>query len=78
MLFDSTAYNLIPGRCDAHLLASERTKKMLSSISDSDKGTSLVLVGPQVRAAALWARFTVDVGIDVGLQVGDNGSRYAG
>jgi len=51
---------------------------LLALLCRKTGGTDLVLVGPQVRAAALWARFTVDVGVDVGFQVGDNGGRYAG
>ena len=34
---------------------------------------SLVLVGAEVDTAALWASFAVDVGVDVGFQVTDDG-----
>jgi hypothetical protein len=38
---------------------------------------SLVLIGSEVRTAALWARFAVDVRVDVFLQVADDVCRYS-
>jgi len=32
-----------------------------------------VLIGAKVEAGALWTGFAVDVGVEVGFQVGDDG-----
>ena len=54
----------------------DRVYRSRTTITAANHGNSivlLVLVCAKVGAAALWAGFTVDVRIDVALQVADDG-----